>query len=71
VGSALILSGAEAEVDAVVTEPIRAIRWEVGTLQRYLSSNPDIRIMMQQHLARDLASKLASYADQSKTAGTS
>jgi hypothetical protein len=71
VGSALTLSGAKAEVDAVVTEPIRAIRWDVETLQRYLGSNPEIRIMMQQHLARDLAGKLASYADQSKTAGTS
>jgi CRP-like cAMP-binding protein len=70
-GSALILSGTPAEVDAVVTEPIRAIRWEVETLQRYLGSNPEIRIMMQQHLARDLSGKLASYADQSKTAGTS
>ena len=45
VGSALILSGAQAEVDAVVTEPIRAIRWEVETLQRYLGSNPEIRIL--------------------------
>jgi CRP-like cAMP-binding protein len=63
VGSALILSGAQAEVDAVVTEPIRAIRWEVETLERYLGSNPEIRIMMQQHLARDLAGKVASYAD--------
>jgi hypothetical protein len=71
VGSALILSGVQAEVDSVVTEPIRAIRWEVETLQRYLGSNPEIRIMMQQHLARDLSGKLASYADQSKTAGTS
>ena len=62
-GSALILSGAQAEVDAVVTEPIRAIRWEVETLERYLGSNPEIRIMMQQHLARDLAGKVASYAD--------
>src|SRR6201998_215865 len=30
VGSALILSGAQAEVDAVVTEQIRAIRWGIG-----------------------------------------
>ena len=66
VGSALILSGAQAEVDAVVTEPIRAIRWEIETLQRYLVGNPEVRIMMHQHLARDLAGKLASYADQSK-----
>jgi CRP-like cAMP-binding protein len=30
VGSALILSGIPAEVDAVTVEPGRAMRWEVG-----------------------------------------
>jgi CRP-like cAMP-binding protein len=66
VGSALILTGAPAEVDAVVTESILAIRWEIATLQRYLNGNPEIRAMMQQHLARDLAGKLASYIEQNK-----
>jgi CRP-like cAMP-binding protein len=58
VGSALLLSGAPAEVDAVAVEPVRAVRWEVGTLERYLSANPETRIVMQRHLARDLAGKL-------------
>jgi len=62
VGSALLLSGAPAEVDAVTIEPVRAMRWEVGTLERYLAANPETRITMQRHLGRDLAGKLVSYA---------
>jgi hypothetical protein len=58
VGSALLLSGAtNAEVDAVAVEPVRAVRWEVATLQRYLNANPDVRIEFQRHLAHDLAGK--------------
>jgi hypothetical protein len=60
VGSALLLSGAPADITAVATEPIRAMRWRVETLERYLSANPEIRILMQRHLARDLAGKLVS-----------
>jgi hypothetical protein len=55
VGSALQLSGAPAEVDAVAIEPVRALRWEVETLERYLTANPEVRIVLQRHLARDLA----------------
>lgn len=62
VGSALLLSGAPADVDAVAVEPVRAMRWEVGTLERYLTANPETRIIMQRHLVRDLAGKLSSYA---------
>ena len=58
VGSALLLTGAMAEADAVVAEPVRAMRWEIGTLERYLAANPETRIVMQRHLARDLAAKL-------------
>jgi hypothetical protein len=58
VGSALLLSGIPADVDAVAVEPIRAIHWEVGTLERYLNAHPETRIIMQQHLARDLAGKM-------------
>src|SRR6188508_2691112 len=58
VGSALILSGLPSEVDAAVESPVRAIRWEVGTLERYLNANPDTRAVMQRHLARDLATKV-------------
>jgi CRP-like cAMP-binding protein len=62
VGSALILSGLQSEVDAAVESPVRAIRWQVGTLERYLNANPDTRSVMQRHLARDLAMKVTHLA---------
>ena len=58
VGSALILSGITASVDAVVEEPVRAMRWEIETLKKYLSANPETRTVMQRHLAHDLAGKI-------------
>jgi CRP-like cAMP-binding protein len=58
VGSALLLSGAPPEVDAITVEPSRTLRWDVGTLQRYLDAHPETRIVLQRHLAHDLASKL-------------
>jgi hypothetical protein len=62
VGSALILSGLQAEVEAVVENPVRAVRWQVGTLERYLNANPETRAAMQRHLARDLAMKVQHLA---------
>src|SRR5215469_17142851 len=48
VGSALLMTGAApADVDAVAVEPVRAMRWEVVTLNRYLAANPETRIIMQ------------------------
>lgn len=58
VGSALILSGIQADVEAVVETPARAMRWQVDTLQKYLNANPDTRTAMQRHLAHDLATKM-------------
>jgi cyclic nucleotide-binding protein len=58
VGSAILLSGAPSDVDAVAVEPLRAMRWDAGTLERYLTAHPDTRIAMQRYLARDLAVKL-------------
>ncbi len=58
VGSALILSGIPSSVDGVTVEPLRAMRWQVATLQKYLSANPETRNVMQRHLARDLAGKI-------------
>ena len=62
VGSALILSGVQADVEAVVESPVRGMRWQVGTLERYLDANPDTRAAMQRHLARDLAKKVEDLA---------
>ena len=65
VGSALILSGLQADVEAVVESPVRAVRWQVSTLERYLNANPDTRAAMQRHLARDLAMKVERLASDS------
>jgi len=58
VGSALVLSGAPAAVDAVTVEPVRALRWDVATLRTYLEADPEARIGFQRNLAHDLAGKL-------------
>jgi hypothetical protein len=58
VGSALLLSGVTADVDAVVVEPVRCVRWEVERFDRYLAANPETRIVLQKYLARDLAGKV-------------
>jgi hypothetical protein len=58
VGSALILSGIPADVNAVTVEPGRAMRWEVGALERYLAANPETRTVMLKEVARDLAGKI-------------
>ncbi len=58
VGSALILSGIPADLDAVTVEPGRAMRWEVGALERYLAANPETRTVMLKQVARDLAGKM-------------
>jgi Cyclic nucleotide-binding domain len=62
-GSTLLFSGVPADVDAVASEPVRAFSWQIETLERYLAANPDVRIVVQRHLARDLAGKLVSYVD--------
>src|SRR5215470_14783834 len=58
VGSALILSGVSADVNAVATEEVRSLRWEVDPLDQFLAGNPETRIALQKYLAQDLAGKL-------------
>jgi Popeye-like protein len=62
VGSALLMSGVAADVEAVVVEPVRCVRWEMEALDRYLAANPETRIVLQKHLARDLAGKVMAAA---------
>lgn len=62
VGSALLVSGVTSDVDAVVVEPVRCMRWDVEPLERYLAANPETRIVLQKHLARDLAGKMVAAA---------
>lgn len=58
VGSALLMTGVAADVDAVVTELARTVCWQVATLETYLNANPEVRIAMLNHLSRDLAAKV-------------
>jgi Popeye protein conserved region len=62
VGSALLMSGVPADVDAVVVETVRCMRWEVEPLDRYLAANPETRIVLQKYLSRDLAGKVLAAA---------
>ncbi len=72
VGSALILSGIPADMDAVVVEPGRAMRWEIAALETYLNANPETRTIMLQHVARDLAEKVerVTEADRNRSGKT-
>jgi len=58
VGSALLLTGATSTVEAVAVESARTVRWEAGTLTRYLDANPETRNVFQRHLVSDLAGKV-------------
>ena len=58
VGSALLLTGATSEVEAVTVEASRLLRWEPKTLERYLDAHAETRLVFQRHLGRDLAAKL-------------
>ncbi len=58
VGSALLMTGAVAEVDALTVEPARIVRWEAATLERHLNADPETRNQFQRHLAQDLAGKV-------------
>jgi len=68
VGSALILSGIASNVDAVTVEPVRAMRWQIGTLKKYLDADPETRTVMQRHLARDLGGKIGRLVTDSSKA---
>jgi hypothetical protein len=58
VGSALLLNGLPPEIDEFVAEPVRAVSWDAQVLDRYLSANPETRVVLQRYLARDLAGKV-------------
>jgi hypothetical protein len=60
VGSALLLNGLPAEIDAFVAEPVRGVSWEARILDRYLKANPETRLVVQSYLAHDLAGKVES-----------
>jgi hypothetical protein len=68
VGSALLLSGARAEIDATTVEETRTLQWNVATFDKYLAANPDTRVLLQRHLARDLGGKVERLVGDSRKA---
>ena len=68
VGSALLLTGGFSDIDTVAAGSVRTLHWELDILNRYLDANPDTRMVMQRHLMRDLAGKLATYAGRFRAA---
>lgn len=56
--SAVLMSGAPADVDAVVVEPVHGVHWELGPLEHYLDADPETRLALQRHISRDLAGRL-------------
>lgn len=60
VGSALLVRELPAEIDALVTEPVRAVSWKAEVVDRYLAANPETRVVLQRYLAHDLAGKIES-----------
>jgi hypothetical protein len=63
IGSALILSGLKPDFDAVADEPVRVVRWPIQALEKYLDAKPEMRIVMQRHLARELSGKVRQLVD--------
>lgn len=71
VGSALILSGLAPDFDAVVEQQVRAVQWQMGTLEKYLNANPEMRVTMQRHLARELSGKIRQLVNDDPAPGSS
>jgi CRP-like cAMP-binding protein len=58
VGNALGLTGAPSPVDATFREPARYISWPLASLRTFVDKRPELRVMLQQLVNRDLARKL-------------
>jgi len=58
VGSALALTGLPSPVDATFTEPARYMSWPLSSLRAFVDKRPEMRVMLQGLVNRDLAGKL-------------
>ena len=58
VGNALGLTRAPSPVDATFSEPARYISWPLTDLRTFVDKRPDLRVMLQGLVNRDLARKL-------------
>jgi len=58
IGTALALTGEPSPVEVTFTEPARYMRWSLPSLRRFVDMRPDLRVMLQGLVNRDLAQKL-------------
>ena len=52
------LNGDPAQVDVTFTEPARYMRWPLPSLRRFVDKRPDLRVLLQGLVNRDLAGKV-------------
>jgi CRP-like cAMP-binding protein len=58
IGTAVALTGEPSPVEVTFTEPARYMRWSLASLRRFIDNRPDLRVMLQGLVNRDLAEKL-------------
>jgi CRP-like cAMP-binding protein len=58
IGTAMALTGQPSPIAAVFTEPARYFVWPLGNLRAFLEKRPDLRLILQGLVNRDLSAKL-------------
>jgi hypothetical protein len=58
IGTGLALTGEPSPVEVTFTEPARYMRWSLPSLRSFMDKRPDLRIVLQGLVNRDLAGKL-------------
>jgi CRP-like cAMP-binding protein len=58
IGTALALTGEASPIEASFSESARYIRWPLESLRVFVDRRPELRVMLQQFLNRDLATKV-------------
>jgi hypothetical protein len=58
IGTALALTGETSPVEMTFTEPARYMRWSLPSLRTFMDKRPELRVMLQGLVNRDLAGKL-------------
>ena len=62
IGTALVLLGEPAQIEARFVEPSRYMRWPLATLRTFIDKRPDLRDALLRGVNRDLARKLNALA---------
>jgi hypothetical protein len=60
IGTATVLLGEPAQIEARFVEPARYMRWPIATLRTFIDKRPDLRDALLRGVNRDLARKLST-----------